>query len=99
MAKDLIGILCEASMIAAVNLLERFPKVNASEEKSELVTAALRKVLGDEMPGFIAGELREAKESNLGAWWLKELINVQVNRWAFDALKIVEEQLICNCIG
>ena len=90
---DLVQVLCEATMTAAALRLEKFPRVNTSEKRSVLVTDALKKVLGAEMPGFINNELKEAKESNLGEWWLKEIINVQCNKWAIDALKIAEEEL------
>ena len=90
---DLVQVLCEATMTAAALRLESFPKVNASEKRSVLVTDALKKVLGDEMPGFINSELKEAEESNVGGAWLREIINVQVNKWAIDALKIAAEEL------
>jgi hypothetical protein len=90
---DLVQILCEATMTAAALRLERFPKVHAREDRAKLVADALKNVLGEEMPGFIRNVLKEAMESALGEACLKEIINVQVNKWAIDALKIVKEKL------
>lgn len=90
---DLIEVLCEATKTAAVLHLERFPKVEAREDRGRLITDALKKVLGEEMPGYINGELKAAAESNVGEAWIRRLVNVQCNKWALDALKMVEAEI------
>jgi len=90
---DLIQVLCQGSMKAAALRMEDFPKLNASEDKCKLVSDALKLVLEVKLPTFLNGELKEATEANIGEGWLRKMLNAQCNRWAIDALKMVEKEL------
>ena len=90
---DLIQVLCQGSMMAAALRMDDFPKLNASDDKCKLVSDALKMVLKVKMPDFINTELNEATEANIGEGWLRKLVNAQCNRWAIDALKMVEKEL------
>ena len=90
---DLIQVLCQGSMMAAALRMENFPKLNASDNKCKLVSDALKLVLEVKLPAFLNGELKEATEANIGEGWLRKLVNVECNRWAIDALKMVEKEL------
>ena len=90
---DLIQVLCQGSMKAAALRMENFPKVDARGDKHKLVSDALKTVLQVKMPDFINTELNEATEANIGEGWLRKLVNVECNRWAIDALKMVEKEL------
>jgi len=90
---DLIQVLCQGSMTAAALRMDDFPKLNASDDKCKLVSDALKMVLKVKMPDFINTELNEATEANIGEGWLRKLVNAQCNRWAIDALKMVEKEL------
>jgi hypothetical protein len=90
---DLVQVLCQGSMTAAALRMENFPKVDAREDKHKLVSDALTTVLQVKMPAFIKEELKEATEANIGEGWLRKMVNAQCNRWAIDALKMVEKEV------
>lgn len=85
MAAGIVEILAKGTMKAAV--------LHSRDQQTDntILVNAIKNILNSEMPDFINGELKEAQESRLGEGWLREIMNVQCNKWAVDALNLVKE--------
>jgi hypothetical protein len=92
---DIITVLTQGSQKAAAIHLNnaKFAALNSRADKFDMVCTALKIVLNAELPDFVDNELKSAAESMLGNPWLKEMINVQCNKWALDALNQAQAQL------
>jgi hypothetical protein len=93
--QDLIGVITEGTMRAAVMMIRetsKYPHCKAllAAGEYEEIVAALRTVAKDKTPRFIDEECRAAVECRLPEPMLREMINLHCNVTAKEALEALE---------
>lgn len=98
-SENIVTILCQGSMKAiAQHLMEdkAYPGLNSRPNIDKISADCLKQVLFQDMQRFINNDLRDASESNLGEAWLRTMVYVQCNAWAFESLSLAVEKININ---
>ena len=96
---DLIEAITTGTMKVAASIgSERFPALHRVREARgmdwycDVLSGSLRQVVKADINQVMDG-LKEGLEANAGELWLRKMLNVECNRMALDALKILDEEV------